>query len=109
MLALTACARERSGEVHEGAAGPDTVQVSMHDDEFAPKDLHLEADGCRWIGPPCTFGPASPVSEPAMRRIDASITFTVRDPSPDLADAASRAVLIARLVREGLPTVRETG
>lgn len=43
VLALTACARERSGEVHEGAAGPGAVQVSMHDDEFAPKDLHLEA------------------------------------------------------------------
>ncbi len=44
-----------------------------------------------------------------MRRIDASITFTVRDLSPDLPDAASRAVLVARLVREGLLSARETG
>lgn len=47
--------------------------------------------------------------EPAMRRIAASITFTVRDLSPDLPDADSRATLVARLVREGLLTARDTG
>jgi lysine-specific demethylase/histidyl-hydroxylase NO66 len=47
--------------------------------------------------------------EPAMRRIEASITFTVRDLAPDLPDAASRAVLVARLIREGLLTTRDAG
>jgi hypothetical protein len=47
--------------------------------------------------------------EPAMRRIEASITFIVRDLSADLPDAASRAVLVGRLIREGLLTARETG
>jgi hypothetical protein len=46
--------------------------------------------------------------EPAMRRIEASITFTVRDLSADLPHAASRAVLVGRLIREGLLTPRET-
>jgi bifunctional lysine-specific demethylase and histidyl-hydroxylase NO66 len=46
--------------------------------------------------------------EPTMRRIEASITFTVRDLSADLPDAASRAVLVGRLIREGLLTPRET-
>jgi lysine-specific demethylase/histidyl-hydroxylase NO66 len=45
--------------------------------------------------------------EPAMRTIEASITFRVRDLSPDLPDAASRAVLVARLIREGLLTARD--
>jgi bifunctional lysine-specific demethylase and histidyl-hydroxylase NO66 len=45
--------------------------------------------------------------EPAMRRIKASVTFTVRDLAPDLPDAASRAVLVARLIREGLLTARD--
>ncbi len=47
--------------------------------------------------------------EPAMRRIAASTTFTVRDLSPDVPDDASRAVLVRRLIREGLLTARDTG
>jgi JmjC domain len=47
--------------------------------------------------------------EPAMRRIAASITFTVRDLSSDLPDAASRTVLVARLIREGLLTACDHG
>lgn len=43
LMALTGCARERSGDVHEGTGGPHAVQVVMHDDEFAPDGLRLEA------------------------------------------------------------------
>jgi bifunctional lysine-specific demethylase and histidyl-hydroxylase NO66 len=47
--------------------------------------------------------------EPAMRRIEASLAFTVRDLAPELPNAASRAVLVGRLIREGLLTARDTG
>ena len=43
LTALTACARERSGEVHEGSAGSDAIEVVQHDDDFQPEALHLEA------------------------------------------------------------------
>ncbi|HEX5951104.1 MAG TPA: cupredoxin domain-containing protein [Actinomycetota bacterium] len=42
-LALGACAREPSGDVHEGPGGPDAVSVVMTDDEFDPAELRLEA------------------------------------------------------------------
>jgi len=42
-VALTGCARERSGDVHQGSAGPDAVEVVQHDDAFEPEALHLEA------------------------------------------------------------------
>jgi cupin superfamily protein len=40
--------------------------------------------------------------EPALRRIAAAATFAVGDLAPDVPDAESRAVLVRRLVREGL-------
>jgi len=43
LVALTGCARERSGDVHEGAAGADAVEVVLQDDAFVPDDLRLEA------------------------------------------------------------------
>jgi len=43
VVTLTACARERSGEVHEGAAGSDAVEVVVQDDAFVPDDLSLKA------------------------------------------------------------------
>ena len=43
VVALTACARERSGDVHEGAAGSDAVEVVLQDDAFLPDDLTLRA------------------------------------------------------------------
>ncbi len=43
LLALTGCARERSGDVQEGPGDPDAVQVTMRDDEFAPQTLRLDA------------------------------------------------------------------
>jgi len=43
VVALTGCARERSGDVHQGSAGPDAVEVVQHDDAFEPEALHLEA------------------------------------------------------------------
>jgi plastocyanin len=43
LVALTACSRERSGDVHNGAGGPDAISVTLHDDEFAPDVLHLDA------------------------------------------------------------------
>jgi bifunctional lysine-specific demethylase and histidyl-hydroxylase NO66 len=44
--------------------------------------------------------------EPAMRRISNAQTFAVGDLSGEVADASSRAVLVRRLIREGLLTVR---
>jgi plastocyanin len=41
--ALTGCARERSGDVHRGPAGPDAVEVVQQDDAFEPETLHLDA------------------------------------------------------------------
>ena len=41
--ALTGCARERSGDVHRGPAGPDGVEVVQQDDAFEPETLHLDA------------------------------------------------------------------
>ena len=43
LVALTGCARGRSGDVHEGAAGADAVEVVLQDDAFVPDDLRLEA------------------------------------------------------------------
>jgi len=43
VVALTGCARERSGDVHEGSPGSDAVEVVQHDDAFEPEALHLEA------------------------------------------------------------------
>ena len=43
VVALTACARERSGDVHQGAAGSDAVEVVVQDDAFVPDDLSLKA------------------------------------------------------------------
>ena len=41
LVALTACARERSGDVHDGSANARAQTVVMHDDEFAPEELRL--------------------------------------------------------------------
>ena len=43
LVTLTGCARERSGEVHNGVAGPDAVEVVQQDDAFVPDALRLEA------------------------------------------------------------------
>jgi len=43
LVALTGCARERSGDVHSGAAGLDAVEVVLQDDAFVPDGLRLEA------------------------------------------------------------------
>ena len=43
LFALTSCARERSGAVRQGAGGADAVKVVMHDDEFDPDGLRLQA------------------------------------------------------------------
>ena len=43
LVALAACARERSGDVHQGAGGAGAVKVVMHDDEFDPDGLQLQA------------------------------------------------------------------
>ena len=43
LIALTACARERSGDVHDGSANAPVQSVVMQDDEFAPDELRLEA------------------------------------------------------------------
>jgi len=43
VVALTGCAQERSGDVHEGSPGSDAVEVVQHDDAFEPEALHLEA------------------------------------------------------------------
>jgi plastocyanin len=42
VLALSACSRERSGDVRDGEAGADAVDVTLEDDEFAPDVLELE-------------------------------------------------------------------
>ena len=43
LVAFTGCARERSGDVHEGPAGSDAVEVVLQDDAFVPDGLRLEA------------------------------------------------------------------
>ena len=43
LVVLTGCARERSGDVHDGVAGPDAVEVVQEDDAFDPEALRLEA------------------------------------------------------------------
>ena len=43
LVVLTACSRERSGDVRDGEAGSDAVEVLVQDDEFAPDVLSLEA------------------------------------------------------------------
>jgi plastocyanin len=42
-VALSACSRERSGDVQDGGGGADAVDVTLRDDEFAPDLLRLEA------------------------------------------------------------------
>jgi plastocyanin len=43
LVALTACSRERSGDVQDGPAGSGAVDVVLQDDEFDPDVLELEA------------------------------------------------------------------
>ena len=43
LVALTACSRERSGNVRDGKAGAAAIEVTLQDDEFAPEVLRLEA------------------------------------------------------------------
>jgi plastocyanin len=43
LVALTGCARERSGDIQGGAGGTDAVKVALHADEFDPDVLRLEA------------------------------------------------------------------
>lgn len=43
VLALTACSRERSGDVRDGETGADAVEITLRDDAFAPAVLELEA------------------------------------------------------------------
>jgi hypothetical protein len=47
--------------------------------------------------------------EAAIRRIASTEVFAVGDLAPDVADADSRAVLVRRLVREGLLTLERPG
>jgi plastocyanin len=39
LVALTGCARERSGDVRSGVGSADAVKVALHDDEFEPDVL----------------------------------------------------------------------
>ena len=48
LVVLTGCARERTGDVHEGPAGSDAVKVVLHDDAFLTDALNLDA-GLRWM------------------------------------------------------------
>jgi plastocyanin len=43
LVALTGCARERSGDVRSGVGGADAVKVALHDDEFEPDVLRTRA------------------------------------------------------------------
>jgi plastocyanin len=43
LVALTACSRERSGDVQDGEAGADAIEVVLQDNEFGPDVLRLEA------------------------------------------------------------------
>jgi plastocyanin len=43
LVALTGCARERSGDVRRGAGGADAVKMALHDDEFEPDVLRMKA------------------------------------------------------------------
>lgn len=43
LIALAGCARARSGDVHDGGGGSDAIAITLHDDEFAPDVLRLEA------------------------------------------------------------------
>jgi plastocyanin len=43
LVTLTACSRERSGDVQDGPAGSEAVDVVLHDDEFDPDVLQLQA------------------------------------------------------------------
>jgi plastocyanin len=43
LLALIACSRERSGDVRDGQAGSNAVEITMVDDVFTPDALRLEA------------------------------------------------------------------
>ena len=40
-LGLSACSRERSGDVRDGEAAGDAVEVTLRDDAFAPDVLEL--------------------------------------------------------------------
>jgi plastocyanin len=43
LVALTGCARERSGDVRSGAGGADVMKVALRDDEFEPDVLRMQA------------------------------------------------------------------
>jgi plastocyanin len=43
LVLLTACSRERSGDVQDGEGGGDAIDVVLVDDEFEPASLELEA------------------------------------------------------------------
>ena len=43
LVAITACSRDRSGDVRVGPGGSDAVDVVLEDDEFIPSSLRLEA------------------------------------------------------------------
>jgi plastocyanin len=43
LVALTACSRDRSGDVRDGEAGTDAVEVVLQDDAFTPDVIRLEA------------------------------------------------------------------
>jgi mannose-6-phosphate isomerase-like protein (cupin superfamily) len=79
--------RRRAGSVCELTIRDDVLVVLLG-------DRRLEMP--RWL-------------EPAMRRIARSDPFTVADLAEDLPGAASRALLVRRLIREGLLTTRDTG
>ena len=42
VVALSACSRERSGDVRDGEAGADAVEITLQDDAFAPAVLELQ-------------------------------------------------------------------
>jgi bifunctional lysine-specific demethylase and histidyl-hydroxylase NO66 len=79
--------RRRAGSVCE---------LAIHDDELVVLlgDRRLEMPA--WV-------------EPAMQRIASSASFTVEDLADDLPGAANRALVVGRLIREGLLTARDPG
>jgi plastocyanin len=42
-MALTGCSRERSGDVRDGTASDDAVEIVLEDDAFVPDVLRLDA------------------------------------------------------------------
>jgi bifunctional lysine-specific demethylase and histidyl-hydroxylase NO66 len=80
-------ARRRDGSVCELSIGDEVLVVMLGD-----RRLEMPA----WL-------------EPAMRRIAGSTSFAVADLADDLPGAANRALLVGRLIREGLLTARDPG